>query len=237
METPHELSETVSHHKTPNPAFESTPSETSLTPHPQPSPNSPTLTIDFSWRNLQARITSNETPQTPLYIIDAPITLKSPHLTFHHANPNGSNDSSTFGTANLHAISIHADCTLHGHHLKLHPLKKLKTAYTHLSSAYSHTPGELVPMTWTTTCTLKLWEFICLDANGNAVAKFAARIWATSRLGAIEFLGEGGARRECREEVVVVVCTLYYLMVVRSGNPLRLVGAMFARTGTIGQGG
>jgi len=64
-----------------------------------------------------------------------------------------------------------------------------------------------------------------------AVAKFSARIWATNKLGSIEFLGPKAGREECREEIVVLVSTLYYLMLMRSNNVLSLFGAVFAKTG------
>lgn len=88
-------------------------------------------------------------------------------------------------------------------------------------------------MTWTTTLDLKTWKFIFLDEKGIAVAKLSARVWATSKLGTIEFWGEkAGVRvRECREEIVVVVSTRYYLMLMRSNNVLSLFGAVFAKTG------
>lgn len=75
-----------------------------------------------------------------------------------------------------------------------------------------------------------------MDEHSNAVAKFSARIWATRHLGRIEFLGERAGWKECREEIVVMVGTLYFLMLMRANNPLNLVGAMFAKTGEGKQG-
>lgn len=223
MEAPHELSQTTHQRKS---ASNHTTQEAAQQPQ---TPNSnPILTVNFSWKKLKARITSKETPNTPLYIVDAPFALKSPHLTFRHDTPDGKGE--TFGTGTLHLVSIHADVTLHNRPLQLVPLKKFKTSYTHLSKAYSDT-DDLVPMTWTTTLDLKTWEFICLDEKGIAVAKLSARVWATSKLGTIEFLGEKSGREEWREEIVVVVSTLYYLMLMRSNNVLSLVGSVFAKTG------
>ncbi|QDS67907.1 hypothetical protein FKW77_008413 [Venturia effusa] len=216
---PHDLS---------HPPHETEPKPSSPVP---PALQSPTTTqpllVDFSWKNLQAKITAQDSPTVPLYIVDAPLALVSPRLTFRHENT-----GATFGTAKLHPISIHADVTLHDRPVVLRPLKRFKTSYTHLSAAYPSSPADgLVPMTWTTTVTAKRWDFICLDPSSVAVARFSARIWGVRRLGTVEFLGERGGVKEWREEVVVMAVSLLYLMIFRMNNPLNLVGAVFAKTG------
>lgn len=90
-------------------------------------------------------------------------------------------------------------------------------------------------MTWTTTNTLKVWNFICLDQDSLPVAKFSANIWAVQTLGEIELLGPKAGDMEAREEIVVMALTLYYCMLLRMNNVFNLAGAVFHKGGPIKQ--
>jgi hypothetical protein len=204
-------------------------------PIPEPTqdtpPQSHILQVDFSWKKFKGLITSKDSPDNqPLYIVDLQ-KIKSPHLIFKHASTN-----ETFGTGTLHPISIHADCTIAERKTQLKALKRFKTSYTHLSSAYSSTPENLVPMTWSSGCDFKSWDFVCLDDKSMPVAKFSANIWAVSKIGFIEFLGEKKDDVSCREEIVVTGLTLFYCMMLRTNNFFNLFGSVFGRVGPIKQG-
>ena len=191
---------------------------------PKQAEHGPTLQVDFSWKKFKALITSKDDKNSkPLYIVN--FRAFSPHLVFEIAS-----DKSTFGTGTLHAISIDADCDLRGRHIKLKALKRFKTSYTHLSHAYSDTEDP-VPMTWTTDCNLKTWDFICLDGNQLPVAKFSANIWALKAIGNIDFMGPKAGSQEVRDEIVVTGLTLFYCMALRTNSVLSLFGALIAKPG------
>ncbi|EDN04112.1 predicted protein [Histoplasma mississippiense (nom. inval.)] len=44
-------------------------------------------------------------------------------------------------------------------------------------------------MTWTSSCGLKTWDYICLDEQKMPVAKFSANIWGLKKVGYITFMG------------------------------------------------
>lgn len=202
--------------------------DTSLqTPIPQADAQNPALVVDFSWKSLKTTVTELGAT-TPLYTGDFKKT--KPSIVFK------TGDGSPLGTSTIHAVSIHADYTIHNRAGTLRALKKFKTAYTHLSPAYSDTETPM-PMTWSSNCGFKNWDFVCLDANQNAVARFSSNVWAVKKLGVIEFLGPKASDREAREEIVVVGLTLYFTMLLRTNNFLNLVGAVFARTGPFEKAG
>jgi hypothetical protein len=190
------------------------------------SSQSSTLQVDFSFKKFQALITEHDKPSNPVYIVDFH-TIKAPHMIVKSAI-----DSTTVGTGTLHPISIHADYEIHGQKRQLKALKRFKTSYTHLSSAFSSTSSP-VTMTWTSSCGFKTWDFICLDEQRNAVAKFTSNVWAVNKLGNIEFLGLKANTQAAREEIVITGLTLYYCMLLRSTNILSFFGAIFARPGPI----
>lgn len=190
------------------------------------------LQVDFSWKKFESLISEKDGDKSkPLYILDYKCFKIKNNLVFKDAI-----DNSVIGTGTLHPISIHADCTIRGQKTKLEALKRFKTSYSHLSHNFSDTQTP-VQMTWTTNCSMKTWDFICLDQNQQPVAKFAANIWAIQKVGNIEFLGERATMSEAaREELVVTGLTLFYCMVLRTNNILNLFGAIFAKTGKVNKG-
>ncbi|TVY71257.1 hypothetical protein LSUE1_G007152 [Lachnellula suecica] len=200
----------------------------SMTNEQPTSPNeNHTLQIDFSWGKFKSRIFEKNDPESKsLYILD--YHCLSPHLVFKSTS-----DNSTIGIGKVHAISIDADCEVHGRPIKLKALKRFKTQYTHLSPAFSDTDTP-VPMTWTSSSDFKTWDFICLDEHQNPVAKFSANIWALRKLGNIEFMGPKALNSAAaREEILVMGMTLYYCMAMRMNNPLSLLGAVFSSPGQL----
>lgn len=190
----------------------------------QPVAEGRTLLVDFTWMKFKALVTDKDQASKPLYIVE--FKTLSPHLVFTRAG-----DNSKFGTGTLHAISINADCDVHGQHVKLQAMKRFKTEYEHLSLAYSDTKDP-VPLRWTSNCGFKTWDFVCLDPQQLPVAKFSANLWTTKKIGIIEFLGEKTAKSEAlREEIVVTGLTLFYCMTLRSTNFLSFFGAIFSRPG------
>lgn len=196
-------------------------------PQPQHSPSQPssTLQIDFSYKKFQSLITESDNSSGPIYTVHFK-TLRPPHLTIKSAT-----DQTVIGTGTLHCVSINADYSLHGHNGTLRALKRFKTSYSHLSHAFSDSNSP-VPMTWSSTWGLKTWDFVCEDAQGNAVARVSVKCWGIKKIGVIEFLGEKAGDRKAREEIVVVGLTLFYCMILRSNNVLGIFGACFAKLGT-----
>ncbi|KAH6667626.1 hypothetical protein B0J14DRAFT_602702 [Halenospora varia] len=186
-----------------------------------------TLQVDFSWRKFKSLVTEKDDPNKPLYIVD--FKALKPELVFRNAA-----DDSIFGTGTLHYVSIHADCEVRGKHTQIKALKRWKTSYEHLSHAYSDS-DEPVPMTWTSSCDFKNWDFICLDQNQLPVAKFSANFWAIKKVGYIEFLGDRPLTDAMREEIVITGHTLFYTMTIRTSSLLSFFGAIFARPGHIEQ--
>jgi hypothetical protein len=201
------------------------------------SSQSSTLQVDFSYKKFQALITEvvqpsgpifteHDKPSNPVYTVDFHI-IKAPHMIVKSAI-----DSTTVGTGTLHPISIHADYEIHGQKRQLKALKRFKTSYTHLSSAFSSTSSP-VTMTWTSKCGFKTWDFICLDEQQNAVAKFTANVWAVKKMGNIEFLGLKANSQAAREEIIITGLTLFYCILLRSTSILSFFGAIFVRLGPI----
>lgn len=189
------------------------------------SAQNPTLQVDFIWKKYKTLITELDKSE-PVYIVDFN-TFKSPSMVYKSAA-----DDKTIGTGTLHPISIHADYEIYGQKRQLKALKRWKTAYTHLSHAFSDTDSP-VTMTWTSECGFKTWDFICLDEQQMPVAKFSSNVWALKKLGNIEFLGSKATSKAARDEIVVVGMTLYFCMLLRTNNILSVVGSIFARTGPI----
>lgn len=76
-------------------------------------------------------------------------------------------------------------------------------------------------------------DFICLNEQKEAVAKFSCNIWGVKHIGNIEFVGELAHDQAAREEIAIVGMTLMYCMAVRTGSVASLFGALFARPGPI----
>lgn len=196
---------------------------TQQTPQPNDSSlPSRTLQVDFTWKKFNALITDKDNPQAkPLYVVDYK-TLKQ-RLDFKYAA-----DESVFGTGTYHVININADCEIHGKPIVLQALRHLHTSYMHLSNAFSDT-GKPVPLTWTSDGGFKTWDFICLDAKQRPVAKFTANMWATKKVGRIEFIGDKATSRAGMEELLVMGMTLFSCMLWRASNFLSLFGAAMVR--------
>ncbi|KAJ5833674.1 hypothetical protein N7474_001985 [Penicillium riverlandense] len=181
------------------------------------------LKVDFAWSKFKALISDVSDPESkPLYIVGFQM-LRPPHLTFK----SGESDT-TVGTGTLHAIDISPDYELHGFKGTIKAQKRLKTSYTHQSRAYSET-GSPVTMAWTSHSGFKTWDFVCMDENQIAVAKFAANMWGVKKVGQIEFLGPKANDSAVRDEIVVTGVTLFYCMWLRVNNVFNLVGSIFLR--------
>lgn len=186
------------------------------------------LQVDFSWMKFKALISDQKAGSKPRYIVD--FKALKPNLVFRSAT-----NESTFGTGSIHAISINADYEVHGKKGKLEALKRFKTEYSHLSYAYSNSESP-VAMTWTSLSDFKTWDFICLDRQQEPVARFSANIWATKKIGSIEFLGPKADDSAAREEIIVTGLTLFYCMVVRTSSLLSFFGAIFSKPGASKKG-
>jgi hypothetical protein len=186
----------------------------------------PTLQVDFSWKKYRAIITEKSKPSEPLYTVHCR-AIKWPHLTFKSAK-----SDEIVGTGTLNCVSINAKYEVHGQKGTLKALKRFQTKYTYLSRACSD-DGTPVPMTWTSSCGVKKWDFICVDQQQNPVAKLSVNIWAIRKLGSFEFMGPKADSVELREEILVTGLTLFYCMFLRCNSILSLVGAVFARPGPI----
>lgn len=76
-------------------------------------------------------------------------------------------------------------------------------------------------------------DFICLDEQKQAVAKFSCKIWGMKNIANIEFVGDLAHDKAAREEIAIVGMTLMYCMAVRTSSLASLFGALFARPGPI----
>ncbi|KAL9001694.1 MAG: hypothetical protein Q9188_005339 [Gyalolechia gomerana] len=189
----------------------------------------PTLQIDFSWRNFKARISDRANPSDPIYIVDFKV-----HTT-RCIIVKSATDNSTIGAGILHIFSIHPGYELHGRKGTIKALKRWKTSYTHLSNAFAPSPdAPPVTMTWTSSSNFRTWDFVCLDEQQMPVAKFSGNLWGVKKIGNIEFLGPKGSSVAARDEIVVTGLTLFYCMILRTSSILSFFGAIFARTGLIG---
>ncbi|KAF1808732.1 hypothetical protein P152DRAFT_462141 [Eremomyces bilateralis CBS 781.70] len=185
---------------------------------------SSTLLVDFSWKNFKARVTEKDDPESKdLYIID--FKALKPNLVFQHAS-----DGSTFGTSSFHTFAIDADCEFYGQPIKLKAQKRFKTAYAHKSRTYSGT-DEPMTLHWTSDYDFKVWDFICVDADQNPIAKYSANCWAMKKIGSIEFIGPKANTDAVREELLMMGLSLYYLMVLRTNSIFSLFGAVFSQPG------
>ncbi|KAL8691433.1 MAG: hypothetical protein Q9218_003335 [Villophora microphyllina] len=189
--------------------------------------SNPTLQADFAWRKWHTLISDASDSSRPIYVVHYRPFAMSSNLIFKSAA-----DDNTIGTGTLHAVSINAHYDLHGRKGTIKALKRWKTAYTYLSSAYAD--GEsLATMTWTSNSDFKTWDFICLDSQQMPVAKFSANLWALKRIGNIEFLGPKASSPAVRDEIVVTGLTLVYCMILRTSSLLSFFGACVARPGPI----
>lgn len=185
---------------------------------------SSTLKIGYSISKAEAVITDNE---VPMYKVD--FRLKAPHVVV--TSPSEINP---IGTGSVHTVRIDSDYEIHGRKGTLKALKRFKSRYSYLSHAFSDTDSP-VPMTWTGDMTLKKWNFVCLDERKMPVAKLSLNIWATKKVGNIEFLGSRAAAWDARDELVVTGVTLFLCLSYRANSLLSFFGAFFAQPGPIEQ--
>ncbi|KAK2811070.1 hypothetical protein FQN50_002405 [Emmonsiellopsis sp. PD_5] len=214
--------------------MDSTPESAQATRQENTSTQELTLKVDFSWGKFKFLVTDQSDPKsTPIYIIDYSVT--KPQLVFRP----GSATATPFATGTINSVSINANCKIHGRPVKLKALKRWKTEYTHLSTAYSkNKDGSPVAMTWTSSSGFKNWDFVCQDENKMPVAQFSANPWAFKKVANITYMGSsianGGTVSDAmRDEIAVTGLTLYICMAVRINSPLSLVGAIIARPGPI----
>lgn len=187
------------------------------------------LQVDFAWSKFRNTVSEkNGDDLKPLYIQHFRPT--KPQLRFESAI-----DGSNIATGIIHSFSISGDCTIRGYEINLKPLKRLKTQYNYLSRAFaSGTNSVPVAITWTANCSLKRWNFICLDSDQLPIAKFSVNVWALKEVGNIYFeKSKEEISEEVRDEVVITGLTLFYVMMTRMNNPLNLLGAAFAKPGKV----
>lgn len=182
-----------------------------------------TLEVDFQWGKFKSFISEKgDKDSKPLYIVG----FKMTGLKFIHAS-----DKSTFGTGTLHAVSISPDCSIRGEAIKLKAQNRFKINYDYMSLGFSDTKNP-VPMTWICNTHFKTWDFVLMDSQQIAVAKFAANVWALKKIGIIELLGRAASNEVAREEVVVTGMTLLYCIMLRMNSLPNLVGAVFNKPGS-----
>jgi hypothetical protein len=183
---------------------------------PVSAPTSDTLLVDFSWKKFSAVVTDSTDPTKPLYTIRYSV-LKSPHMDFRSAV-----DDKQIACADVHVIGINPTLTLHDKDMPLRASRRLKTQYSYPSMAISssNTPTLL---TYTSECGFKNWDFILVDQQQLPVARFSSNVWATKKIGQIEFMGDCAKSQQVREEIIVTSLT------VRVFSPLTPISFMLTR--------
>ncbi|KAF3040404.1 hypothetical protein E8E11_001922 [Didymella keratinophila] len=195
-------------------------------------PTGATLQVDFAWSKFRNIISEKNGDQlTPVYIQHFRPT--KPQLRLEDAVT-----KTQISTGTINNVSIAAECTVHGQAIPIKPLKKWKTAYNYLSTRLS-TTGSPVPISWITTSSLKIWDFICIDSTTQApIAKFSVNWWAIKQVGNFYFEQSAAAlSKEVRDEIVTIGLTVLYVMTTRMNNPLHLLGATFAKAGKVEEDG
>jgi hypothetical protein len=179
--------------------------------------------VDFTWKKFKGVITDNKT-NAPIMDIDCKRITK-PDLKFK--NPK----NEIIGTASFNVISIHAQCEIRGRTKRIQAMKRFATEYTYLSDAFARASDAPVPMYWTSSSGFKHWDFILLNPNKEPVARFHSNIWAVSKLGFLEFMGDYSA--ETKEEICITGISVYYNTLLRMNNVFQFFGALGAKTGPI----
>jgi hypothetical protein len=194
-------------------------------------PTGLTLSVDFAWSKFRNTVSErNGSIVTPLYIQH--FRPSKPQLRFESVA-----DNTDIASGVIHSFSIASEVTLHSKTITLQPLKRWKTQYNYLSTTLSPDPSTPTPISWITNSSLKIWDFVCLDANQLPIAKFSVNWWALTQVGNFHFeKSREEVTKEVRDEVVVMGLTLLYLMAARMNNPLHLLGAAFAKPGKVGTG-
>lgn len=179
--------------------------------------------VDFTWKKFKGVITNSKTNELVMDIDCKRMT--KPHLKFK--NP----QNELIGTASFNVVSIHAECEVRGRPKRIQAMKRWTTEYTYLSDAFAKGDGSPVPMYWTSSSGFKHWDFVLLDSNKEAVARFHSNIWAVKKLGFLEFMGDYSA--ETKEEICITGCSVYYNTLLRMNNVFQFFGAIGAKTGPI----
>ncbi|KAJ8109766.1 hypothetical protein OPT61_g7217 [Boeremia exigua] len=191
-------------------------------------PSGATYQVDFAWSKFRNIVSEKDGDKlTPIYIQHFRPT--KPQLRLEDAINN-----TPVSTGTINNVSISAECVIHGQPIYIKPLKRWTTAYNYLSETLSST-GSPVPITWITTSSLKIWDFVCLDsATQTPIARFSANWWAIKQVGNFHFEQSAATlSKEVRDEIVTVGLTLFYVMATRINNPLNILGSVFAKTGKV----
>lgn len=191
-------------------------------------PKGVTLQVDFAWSKFRNIVSERDGDKiTPLYIQHFRPT--KPQLRIEDAT-----SSTQISTGTINNVSIAAECTVHGQHIDIKPLKKWKTAYNYLSTTLSPSSSP-IPVTWITSSSMKIWDFHCIDSTTQAsIAKFSVNFWALKQVGNFHFEQSAAAlSKDVRDEIVTVGLTILYVMMTRMNNPLHLIGATFAKAGKV----
>ena len=195
----------------------------------QKSSNNPTLKVNFTWKNWQGKVLDANNPGSdPLYSIHFPFKFASKSAATMVFKQIPSEE--VIGSGKLNVVSINPNYELHGHKAQLLAQKRWRTVYTHRSLNFSDTDTP-VTMTWTSDAGFKTWDFVCVDEQQNAVARFSANAWGVTNIGKIEFDGPKKNDRAAQEEILVTGVTLFYCMMVRCNNIFNFFGAIFSRPG------
>lgn len=162
------------------------------------------LRVDFSWGKFSYRFYN---AQTHKHILTAKFNWLAPHMEFLDTDT-----KAIIATGTFHNFSIHADCTVGSRSFRLKAQKRFKTKYSYLSHAYSDDVHNPVIITLTTNTSTSKWDFVLVDENLEAVARYSTNIWALKKIGMIEFVGPKAGSKAVRDEVMVVVGTIYCCM-------------------------
>jgi hypothetical protein len=182
-----------------------------------------TYKVDFTWKKFKGVITDNKTNE---HVMDIDCKrMTKPHLKFKDPK------NVVIGKASFNVVSIHAECEVRGRVKRIQAMKRWATEYTYLSDAFAQGSDSPVPMYWTSSSGFKHWDFILLDSNKEPVARFHSNIWAVSKLGFLEFMGDYSA--ETKEEICITGCSVYYNTLLRMNNVFQFFGAIGAKTGPI----
>jgi hypothetical protein len=186
------------------------------------------LQVDFAWSKFTNIVSEKNGDQlTPIY--KQHFRPTKPQLRFENVA-----DSVKFATGTINNFSISAECSVNGENIALKPLKRWKTQYNYLSHTLSKDPQNPAPISWIANSSLKIWDFVCLDANQVAIAKFSVNWWAIKEVGNFYFEKSAAhVSKEMRDEIVVTGLTLLYVMATRMNNPLHLLGSVFAKPGRV----
>ncbi|KAJ5669097.1 hypothetical protein N7462_010167 [Penicillium macrosclerotiorum] len=196
---------------------------------PSQSTKPPSLQFDFQWRKFKTRISDTNNPEKgALYIVDYN-SFKKPSIVFKRVTEKEGAEE-VIGSGTLHTFGIDADYELHGRKDTLVAQRRWHTSYSHRSLAVSSNEKP-VKMIWSSDSDFKTWDFICCDEQQMPVAKFSANIWATKKMGKVEFMGPSANSKALHDEIVVTGLTLFHCMVLRTSSLLSFFGAIFASPG------